>query len=76
VLLQSAFLALALVTVGRAQDSAANPVNTQRALPAGEQEQLPGSVNAGSRKLSIGPGDELDVSVYGVPDLSQAIYRF
>jgi polysaccharide biosynthesis/export protein len=71
VLLQSAFLALALVTVGGAQDSAANPVNTKSSLPAGEKEQLPDSVNAGSRKLSIGRGDELDVSVYGVPDLSQ-----
>ena len=31
------------------------------------------TTNEQSRKLSIGPGDELDVSVYGVPELSQHV---
>ena len=37
------------------------------------QNNLPDSTNHNSHKLSIGPGDELDVSVYGVPELTQHV---
>src|ERR1700730_18470036 len=77
-LLQSAFFALALLPGGWAQAPAPNPASGRDALTArpidpSEKQQLADSVNQESRKLSIGPGDELDVSVYGVPELSQHV---
>ena len=64
-LLQAAVLLLSLVPSAPAQDPAvADDRGTMSARP-GDQMQ--------SRKLSIGPGDELDVSVYGVPELSQHV---
>jgi polysaccharide export outer membrane protein len=77
VVLRSALLALVLVPSGWAQSPAANTVDgvaKAAALPSEQAEQpLTGSVSPESRKLSIGPGDELDVSVYGVPELSQHV---
>src|SRR5213082_917936 len=71
---QAAVLVLALVPSTSAQDPAVNVADdrgTPSELPG---EQLPANLtNAQSRKLSIGPGDELDVSVYGVPELSQHV---
>ena len=38
-----------------------------------DDSAVPDSSPAGTPQLRIGPGDELDVSVYGVPDLSQHV---
>ena len=74
VVLRSAILALALVPNGWAQSPGANAVDSvANAAPLPSEQPLTGSVNQESRKLSIGPGDELDVSVYGVPELSQHV---
>jgi len=74
VVLRSAILALALVPNGWAQSPGANAVDgVANAAPLPSEQPLTGSVNQESRKLSIGPGDELDVSVYGVPELSQHV---
>lgn len=69
---QSVFFILAFVPAGWTQGLAASPGSQSTVPGTPEQKRLPDSGNGGwSRKLSIGPGDELDVSVYGVPDLSQ-----
>ena len=63
VLLLTPVLALLLVSNIWAQSP---PVSGEQSLP-------PVSIPEQSRKLSVGPGDELDVSVYGVPELSQHV---
>jgi len=72
-LLQVALFAISLVPRALAQ----NPVNVaddRGAISARPAEQVPiRQPNEQARKLSIGPGDELDVSVYGVPELSQHV---
>jgi len=50
--------------------STADDRGTMSARP-GQGSALPSSVP--SRRLTIGPDDELDVSVYGVPELSQHV---
>jgi polysaccharide export outer membrane protein len=74
VILRSAVLTLVLAPCAWAQSPDSNTVDgvAKVASLPGEQ-QLTGSVSPESRKLSIGPGDELDVSVYGVPELSQHV---
>jgi len=49
--------------------TAADDRGTMSARPGGQESAQPS--NEPSRKLTIGPDDELDVSVYGVPELSQ-----
>jgi polysaccharide export outer membrane protein len=74
VVLRSAILALALVPNGWAQSPGANAADgVAKVAPLPSEQPLTGSVNQESRKLMIGPGDELDVSVYGVPELSQHV---
>ena len=67
-------LLLTLISTATAQDSALNPGNDRATASARPEDQVSARpVNVGSHKLSIGPGDELDVSVYGVPELSQHV---
>ena len=74
VFFQAAILVLALVPSTSAQDPAVNVADDRGTTSELPGEQLPANLtNAQSRKLSIGPGDELDVSVYGVPELSQHV---
>ena len=73
VILWSAVLGLALVPAGWAQNPASNAADVAKVAVFPTAQPLAGSVNHGSHKLSIGPGDELDVSVYGVPELSQHV---
>jgi polysaccharide export outer membrane protein len=78
IMLQSAFLMFFLLQVGFAQTSGSAPIRGEEApaaTPANSvpQNNLPDSTNQDSHRLSIGPGDELDVSVYGAPDLTQHV---
>jgi polysaccharide export outer membrane protein len=70
---QGAVLLMALVPTGWAQNATVNVGGDRGTTSTHPEEQSLSVVSRGdqSRKLSIGPGDELDVSVYGVPDLSQ-----
>ena len=55
---------------------AQNPaVNDQSTITARDHERSSSAISRteSARRLSIGPDDELDVSVYGVPDLSQHV---
>ena len=73
-LLHAAVLVLALEPSGWAQRPAVNAADdrgTVSARPEGQLSARP--TNGQARKLSIGPGDELDVTVYGVPELSQHV---
>ena len=73
-LFQAVLLALALVLSAWAQNPTVNVADDRGTTSELPGEQLPANLtNAQSRKLSIGPGDELDVSVYGVPELSQHV---
>ena len=63
---------------GFAQTPSLGPTGSANAPTAGSlgadaQNSLSDSKNHDSHKLSIGPGDELEVSVYGVPELSQHV---
>lgn len=73
VILCSAVLGLALVPAGWAQNPASNAADVAKVAVFPTAQPLASSVNQGSHKLSIGPEDELDVSVYGVPELSQHV---
>jgi polysaccharide export outer membrane protein len=74
VFLRAAVLVLALVAIASAQDPAASVADDRDGMSSRPGEQLSAHpTNDQSRKLSIGPGDELDVSVYGVPELSQHV---
>jgi len=74
-LFQAVLLALALVPSAWAQNPTVNVADDRGTTSArpGEQSLSAVSRTEQSRKLSIGPGDELDVSVYGVPELSQHV---
>jgi polysaccharide export outer membrane protein len=75
VLLQAAVLVVALVPSGWAQNPTVNVAGDRGTTSThpGEQSFSAVSRSDQSRKLSIGPEDELDVSVYGVPELSQHV---
>jgi polysaccharide biosynthesis/export protein len=75
VLLQAAALFVALVPSGWAQNPTVNVAGDRGTTSThpGEQSLSAVSRSDQSRKLSIGPEDELDVSVYGVPELSQHV---
>jgi polysaccharide export outer membrane protein len=67
-----------LLQGGFAQTPSVGPTGSAKAPTAGSsgadaQNSLSDSKNHDSHKLSIGPGDELEVSVYGVPELSQHV---
>src|SRR6266403_4855413 len=66
---------MALVPSGWAQNPAVNVADDRGTTSTHPEGQLLPAVSRSdqSRKLSIGPGDELDVSVYGVPELSQHV---
>ena len=74
---QAAVLALLLAMVPGtwAQNPAVNVADDRSTTSARPDEQSSSAVSRSepSRKLSIGPDDELDVSVYGVPELSQHV---
>jgi polysaccharide biosynthesis/export protein len=74
---QVAVLVLLLATVPDtwAQNPAVNAANDRSTTSARGDEQSPSAISRSepARKLSIGPDDELDVSVYGVPELSQHV---
>ena len=72
---QAAVLVLALVPSTWAQIPAVNVSDDLKttSVRLGEQSLSVVSRTEQSRKLSIGPGDELDVSVYGVSELSQHV---
>jgi len=74
-LFQAVLLALALVLSAWAQNPTVNVADDRGTTSAhpGEQSLSAVSRTEQSRKLSIGPGDELEVSVYGVPELSQHV---
>ena len=75
-LFHAAVLALLLVFVPgtRAQNPAVNAADDRSTTSARRDEPSPSAISRSEpRKLSIGPDDELDVSVYGVPDLSQHV---
>src|ERR1700733_14275834 len=75
---------LALIQIGLGQNSAPSPTGEGQNSDAAGNPQATGAIQAGtevpSRRLNqpssgadpllIGPGDELDVTVYGAPDLS------
>ena len=75
--LQAAVLTLLLAMVPGtwAQNPAVNVADDRSTTAARPDEQSSSAVSGSdpSRKLSIGPDDELDVSVYGVPELSQHV---
>jgi polysaccharide export outer membrane protein len=73
VLLLAAVSVMAPVPTSWAQSSSAT--DDQAVVSSHSKEQSPPAASAIDqfRKLSIGPGDELDVSVYGVPELSQHV---
>jgi len=67
-------LLLAIVASAWAQNSTVNAADGRNPSSAGENEKSsPQSSSEPARKLTIGPDDELDVSVYGVPELSQHV---
>jgi len=68
-------LLLAMVSGTWAQTTAANATDGRSATSARGYEPSPSAISSSepARKLSIGPDDEVDVSVYGVPDLAQHI---
>ena len=74
---QAAVLALLLTMVPGtwAQNPAVNTADDRSTTSAHEDERSSSAISRSdpARKLSIGPDDELDVSVYGVPDLSQHV---
>ena len=74
-LLQAAVLAMALVPSGWAQNPTANVAGDRGTPSRHPEEQSLSAVSRSdqSRKLTIGPEDELDVSVYGAPELSQHV---
>jgi polysaccharide export outer membrane protein len=71
---QAVVLLLILSPSSQAQSPAIDLDNDRSSVAArpGDQPSARPS-NEQSRKLSIGPGDELDISVYGVPELSQHV---
>ena len=75
--LQAAVLTLLLAMVPGtwAQSPAVTVADDRSTTSARPDEQSSSAVSRTeqSHKLSIGPGDELDVSVYGVPELSQHV---
>jgi polysaccharide export outer membrane protein len=75
VLLPTAVLVMALVPRGWAQNPRVNVADDRGQTSTRPEEQSLSTVSRTeqSRKLSIGPADELDVSVYGVPELSQHV---
>jgi polysaccharide export outer membrane protein len=66
---------MALLPSGWAQSSTVKVAGDGGKTSPGPEEQALSTVSRSeqARKLSIGPGDELDVSVYGVPELSQHV---
>jgi polysaccharide export outer membrane protein len=58
-----------------AQNPAVNTADDQSTITARDHERSSSAISRteSARRLSIGPDDELDVSVYGVPDLSQHV---
>src|SRR3984893_9834574 len=72
---QAAVLVLALVPNTWAQIPSVNVSDDLKttSVRLGEQSLSVVSRTEQSRKLSIGPGDELDVSVYGVSELSEHV---
>ena len=74
---QAAVLALLLTMAPStwAQKPLINTADDRSTTSARADEQSSAAISRGepARKLSIGPDDELDVSVYGVPDLSQHV---
>jgi polysaccharide biosynthesis/export protein len=73
-LFQAFVLVLSLVPSARAQVPAVNLADDRGTASPRPGDQLSNrKTNDPTRKLSIGPGDELDVSVYGVPELSQHV---
>jgi polysaccharide export outer membrane protein len=75
VLLQAAVLVMALVPSGWAQNPAVNVADDRGTTSTHREGQSPSAVSRSdqSRKLGIGPGDELDISVYNLPELSQHV---
>ncbi len=74
VLFQAVVLLLALVPRAPAQGPAVSVAEDRGTISGRPAEQGPAQPTTGpSRKLSIGPDDELDVNVYGVPELSQHV---
>lgn len=73
-LFQAVVLLVTLVPSARAQSPAVNLADDRGTVSPRTGDQPSGrTTNEESRKLSIGPGDELDISVYGVPELSQHV---
>jgi polysaccharide biosynthesis/export protein len=73
VCLQTAVLTILLLPNVLAQHPAKLD-NDHRSISPDLGGQLPTQpANGQARKLSIGPGDELDISVYGVPELAQHV---
>jgi len=67
-------LSLATVTGTWAQNSTVNGTDARSTSLAREDEKSSSSGSSEpARKLTVGPDDELDVSVYGVPELSQHV---
>jgi len=66
---------MALVPSGWAQNPTANVAGDRGTPSRHPEEQSLSAVSRSdqSRKLTIGPEDELDVSVYGAPELSQHV---
>ncbi len=64
-------LSLALTGLAVAQSEAAPAVNGQK--PASENASAPQIDPGNAGRLLIGPGDEAEFSVYGVPDLTQHV---
>jgi len=73
-LCQALILLLILVPSAPAQDPVVNLADDRGSMSAPLADQSSARpTNEQSRKLRIGPGDELDISVYGVAELSQHV---
>ena len=72
-LLVVAVSVMALAPTSWAQNPSATDDHVVVSSHSAEQSPAAASATDQFRKLSIGPGDELDVSVYGVPELSQHV---
>ena len=64
------FASLGLAQVAFAQDNVGSPENTDSSKVQNGHSSQELASNTSSAGLVIGPGDELEISVYGAPDLS------